>query len=132
MNRRPPFYKPKPIRDPIVSLTADMRDTLEAGARAMLVFWEGGDVRAVTHPDRVVCKGATMRVLLGLGLFEPVDDGECVQLTREGERLARLSAARRASFRNKRRRDAENLAEGRAFMAKINARRAQAEKEEPQ
>jgi hypothetical protein len=111
------------VRDPLAGLTEEMRDALEAGARAMLVFSDAGDVRAVTHFDQSVCKAVTMRVLLGLRCFEPFGEGECVRLTRQGARLARLSAARRAAFVSMRQREAANLREGRAFIQRMAARR---------
>lgn len=125
MNRRPPFYQRKPVRDPLAGLTDEMRDALEADSRAMLVFWEDGDVRAVTHPASPVCKSVTMRVLLGLALFEPIDDGLCIRLTRKGEQLARLLAGRRARFAAMRAREAASRAEGRAFIDRMNERTAQ-------
>ncbi len=121
--RRPPFLKAGKPRDPLDQLTPAMRDALEAGDRAMLVFALGGDVRAITHYDRTVCTAAVMRDLLALKLFEPFGEGECVRLTFRGRQLARMSAARRAAFASLRQREAANLAEGRAFMAKIYKRR---------
>lgn len=112
-------------RDPLAGLTPDMRDALEAGAKSMLVFSGHGDVRAITHFDQRVCKAVTMRVLIGLALFEPFGDGESVRLTWRGRQLARMSAARRAAYAALRQREAANLAEGRAFIARMYARKRQ-------
>ncbi|MFT4095909.1 MAG: hypothetical protein QM651_02220 [Rhodoblastus sp.] len=110
------------VRDPLAGFTDDMRDALEAGAKSMLVFSDAGDVRAVTHYDRTICKAVVMRVLLGLKLFEPIGEGECIRLTREGQQLARISTNRRASFAALRQREAANLREGRDFIQRMYAR----------
>ncbi len=124
MTTRRPRFLPRPkIRDPLAGLDDAMRDTLEAGAKAALAFWDNGEVRSMTHPDRVVCKAAVMRVLIGLKLFAPAEDSDCVRITREGERLARMSIARRESFASLRQREAARLVEGRAFIERMAERR---------